>query len=198
MSMDAKKGPKKKSLRSSKQGSAGTSINSVMEQLDQYEKSVLDRTRKAGVTIPVVGSTSTMSPSRSRSKLIHASQSKADLAVPHHHATRPLPSSIPPTTPTALKSLDLVEFLEQAIPRDILDDTNPFTRSVLPLPLFYDAGDTAAQMWIKTGPKKAAGLPVHDGAVGAWSNCTVTSYDGGADMFVVSWLAGARIGPPLV
>ncbi|RHY24853.1 hypothetical protein DYB25_001221 [Aphanomyces astaci] len=172
-----------------------------MEQLDQYEKSVLDRTRKSELTIPVVGGSTAMSPSRSRQKLIKESHSKSDLAaIPPTNQHMHTHSQHPPTTPTSLKALDLVQFLEQNVPHNTITDQKPFTRSYLPLRLFSDTSDVAAQDWVRKGPKKAVGLSVNEetGVVGNWSYCTVTSFDMQHDMFVVSWMAGARVGPPLV
>ena len=84
---------------------------------DQYERTVLDSTRKTEHKIPLVGSSSILSPSRSRQKLIKASNAKADLCHPPNQ-----PASILTTPPGAPKPLDLVQYLEHAIPSSTMDN----------------------------------------------------------------------------
>ncbi|KAH9163072.1 hypothetical protein LEN26_000647, partial [Aphanomyces euteiches] len=195
MSTDGKKGPRRKSVKVANRHASTGSIQSVMEQLDQYERTILDNTRKTEHKIPLVGSPTILSPSRSRQKLIKASIAKADLSHPSNQ-----PASILTTPTGTLRPLDLVQYLEHAIPASTMDNQKPFTRFYIPVGHFYDADDVSAQEWIKSGPKKAVGVCVNDdtGVIGNWSPCTVTSFDSKNDKFVVSWMAGARIGPPLV
>ncbi|OQR83181.1 sporangia induced dynein heavy chain [Achlya hypogyna] len=182
-----KKAPKSKKERPAIKPLGVASKQSVLAQLDEYERSVSSKT--SALTLPVVGSPSpSLSPSKSRQRLVKQIQA---------HASTDAPPSAPPPPPDVLS---LVSYLETVLPVEKLQDTHPLTRAQLPLHLFADVEDATGPEFLKTGPKKAVGLPVDPktGAVGHWSACTVIAFDIAAGHFIVAWLAGARIGAPLV
>ncbi|EQC29095.1 hypothetical protein SDRG_13255 [Saprolegnia diclina VS20] len=169
--------------------SPASSIASVLGQLDAYEKSVSNK--KSDLALPAVGAaTPSLSPSKSRQKLIKQIQSNASL-------DRGTPPPGPPPPP---ENVSLVEYLEAVVPVEKLIDNNALTRPQLPIACYADLDDAGGRGYLTTGPKKAVALAIdaRTGAIGHWSACTVIAYDASANLFVVSWLAGARIGAPLV